>query len=84
MDLKTWAQMNGMNLDAVAAGVGGILPRTMYRVARGEVNADADTVERIAAFTNGQVGVADMHAVRLRWLASNSDAALGAAAQVQP
>jgi hypothetical protein len=45
--------------------------RSFQRIETGQNKADADLVERIAAFTGGQVTAADMHAVRLAWLKVN-------------
>lgn len=72
MNFKDWRIASNRTLAecAEALGIEGG-GRTLQRIETGENRADADMVERILAFTGGEVTAQDMHAVRLAWLKEN-------------
>lgn len=62
-------------------GIEGVNPGgTLSRIEVGSRQPDADMIERIALFTGGAVGPADMHQVRLAWLRANRPEKFGAEA----
>ena len=71
MMFRTWRTDRNLALADTARrlGIEGKNPGgTLARIECGARQPEADMIERIVVFTDGQVTEADMHAVRLAWL----------------
>jgi transcriptional regulator with XRE-family HTH domain len=74
MLFRDWRTAKGLSAAEAARqlGIEGVNPgATLARIEAGSRQPDADMVERIIAFTAGQVAASDMHAARLAWLRAN-------------
>lgn len=75
MKLAEWISARRHPVAEVARklGIEGVNPgRTLARLISGEREANAETVSRICALTDGQVGPQDMFQTRIDWLQAHA------------
>jgi DNA-binding transcriptional regulator YiaG len=74
MQLVDWRKANNLSCADVARGLdldGERDSASVWNWETGRSRPDADIIERLRVFSNGQVTADDMHAVRLAWLREN-------------
>lgn len=70
LPLRIFRTAKGFTLGE-AASLLGVHKTTVLRIETGELQPDADMIERIEKLSEGAVTAADMHATRLAWLKAN-------------